>query len=81
MTQAPTKVVETTHLPDETKTAEVTDYTTLTSLCPYTETVTKGGSTYTTVKTSTEVCVNCQVRLITRPLTSTDNRDTGANNH
>lgn len=59
MTQVPTKVVETTHLPDQTKTAEVTDYTTLTSLCPYTETVTKGGSTYTTVKTSTEVRSSC----------------------
>lgn len=69
MTQVPTKVYETTHLPDKTKTAEVTDYTTLTSLCPYTETVTKGGSTYTTVKTSTEVRSNCQINPVTRPLT------------
>lgn len=60
MTHVPTKVTETTQLPDQTKTAEVTDYTTLTSLCPYTETVTKGGSTYTTVKTSTEVRSNCR---------------------
>lgn len=57
VTHVPTEVYETTSLPGQTQTTEVVDYTTLTSLCPYTTTKTEGGSTYTQTLTSTETIV------------------------
>lgn len=57
VTTKPTQVLTTTYLPDTTKTAEATAFTTITSLCPYYTTVTEGGKTLTKTLTSTETIV------------------------
>lgn len=57
VTEVPIGVTETTKLPDKTKTAETIAYTTYTSLCPYTTTLTEGGNTYTKTYTSTSTII------------------------
>lgn len=57
VTQVGVTEYETTKLPDQTKTAETVVYTTLTSECPYTTTVTEQGQVVTKTLTSTNTIV------------------------
>lgn len=57
VTQVGVTEYQTTKLPDQTKTDETVVYTTLTSLCPYTTTVTESGNVITKVLTSTSTIV------------------------
>ncbi|WQF75968.1 hypothetical protein CDEST_00982 [Colletotrichum destructivum] len=57
VTKVPTKIWETVKLPDVTKTEKGVEYTTLTSLCPITETKTVGGETVVVTWISTSTIV------------------------
>ncbi|KAK1501328.1 repetitive proline-rich cell wall protein, partial [Colletotrichum tamarilloi] len=57
VTHVPTKVWQTEKLPDVTKTEKDVEYTTITSLCPVTETKTIGGETVVVTYTSTSTIV------------------------
>ncbi|KAK2064463.1 hypothetical protein LY76DRAFT_679889 [Colletotrichum caudatum] len=67
----PTKVLETVKLPDVTKTEKDVEYTTLTSLCPITETKTVGGETVvvTWISTST-IVTQVPTKTVTKPVTT-----------